>query len=159
MDKKCTGSNYVYINYGDQILEDFWEKIIVDKDSGCWIWTSNVIHEYGYFALNGKKILTHRFVYELNKGKIPNGLELDHLCRNRRCCNPDHLEPVTRRENLLRGLTGLLTGKLNLEKKYCKNGHLFNQENTYLRKDKLGRECKQCSKSRNLKFREGNKFR
>ena len=85
-------------------------EYLVDPATGCWVWQRYVdksgygeIHVPGYIG-NRR---AHRIIYERHKGKIPDGLDLDHLCRNRRCVNPDHLEPVTRRENLARGVGGL----------------------------------------------------
>lgn len=85
-------------------LEDrFWSK--VNKTDTCWLWTRcRDGHGYGQFVLRDqKKVLAHRFAYELVVGPIPEGLDIDHLCRVRLCCNPAHLEPVTRSENLYRG--------------------------------------------------------
>jgi hypothetical protein len=76
----------------------------VDTTTGCWLWTRSVIpNGYGHLTVKGKQILAHRFVYEIYKGIIPLGLTLDHLCKNHRCVNPDHLEPVTQAENCRRG--------------------------------------------------------
>ncbi len=75
-------------------------------DSGCWLWTGALNGGYGRIHHSpGRVLYTHRAAYELLVGPVPEGMDLDHLCRNRACCNPDHLEPVTRRENLLRGDT------------------------------------------------------
>lgn len=77
---------------------------------GCWIWTGSLRQGYGQIwssvdpAGRRQLLATHRVSFEITKGPIPAGLDLDHLCRNTRCVNPDHLEPVTRRENLIRGL-------------------------------------------------------
>ena len=80
----------------------FWAK--VNKTDTCWLWTaSKNWGGYGSFRVNKKKVTAHRYSYEIYKGKIPNGLQLDHLCRNRACVNPEHHEPVTNRENVVRG--------------------------------------------------------
>lgn len=77
----------------------------VKKTDNCWEWTGHIMaNRYGQFWCNGKMQLTHRISYELFKGDIPQGLHIDHLCRNRKCCNPDHLETVTNKENILRGI-------------------------------------------------------
>ena len=89
----------------NSVLERFFNK--VNKTDTCWLWTSaKNIDGYGIFRINGKNILSHRLSYELYIGKIPEGLQIDHLCRVRDCVNPDHLDPVTQAENIRRGLSG-----------------------------------------------------
>lgn len=80
------------------------QKIRVDIESGCWIWTA-AMHRNGYGAVRWKGQLykAHRFAFEMLRHPVPSGLDLDHLCRRRNCVNPFHLEPVTRSENLRRG--------------------------------------------------------
>ncbi len=85
----------------------------VDPTTGCWIWARRLDrHGYGYFRLGGKSIRAHRHYYESEKGEIAPGLDLDHLCRNRACVNPAHLEPVTHVENCRRGA---LVRKLSMD--------------------------------------------
>lgn len=79
----------------------FDAKYAVDPD-GCWVWTDAARAGYGFLLVNGKKQMAHRVSYELHVGPIPEGLQIDHLCRNKLCVNPTHLEPVTQRENILR---------------------------------------------------------
>src|SRR5436190_23461888 len=80
------------------------ERIEPCPESGCWIFTGNSDQNgYGMTCLNGKMGRAHRLIYEFLVGPIPPGLTLDHLCRVRRCVNPRHVEPVTLRENILRG--------------------------------------------------------
>jgi hypothetical protein len=77
-------------------------RYIID-DKGCWIWKgSTTATGYGGIKWNGKSTVAHRVVYSLIKGEIPEGLFLDHLCNVKKCVNPDHLEPVTHRENIQR---------------------------------------------------------
>lgn len=86
-------------------VEYFWDHSIPEPNSGCWIWlgTSN---QWGYGRIQrlGKKTVVHRACYELAHGPVPQGLELDHKCRVRLCVNLAHLEPVTRLENIMRGI-------------------------------------------------------
>lgn len=82
-----------------------WRRIRstpVDPDTGCWIWTGATSVGYGRIRVDGRLDMAHRVSYQLFVGQIPEGLDLDHLCMNRRCCNPSHLEPVTRAENMRR---------------------------------------------------------
>lgn len=116
----------------------FWAKV---KKAGCWIWTgSKMPNGYGHFEYDGKTQLSHRIAYELIKGKIPKGMTLDHICRYRDCVNPDHLEVVTQKENVLRGIG--ITAK-NAKKTHCPKGHEYTKANTRL--DKYNRRyCRKC---------------
>ena len=117
--------------------ERFWAK--VEKTETCWLWTaSRSTGSYGRFT-NGGHVYAHRFVYELLIGPIPDGLTLDHLCRVRHCVNPAHLEPVTIRENILRGET---RAAANVAKTHCLRGHLLAGAN--LTKAKGRRSCRTC---------------
>lgn len=83
--------------------DKFWDK--VGKTNDCWFWVGNQYRSgYGRFNLNRRYYQAHRYSYEIHKGKIPNGLVIDHLCRIPLCVNPDHLEAVTNRENIARGM-------------------------------------------------------
>ena len=117
---------------------------------GCWEWVGAKQKGYGAITAGGgagKILRAHRVSYEMFVGPIPEGLDLDHLCRNRGCVKPTHLEPVTRRENLIRGDT--IVG-VNAAKTHCIRGHEFNDENTYIewRGNRVSRMCKTCAKSR-----------
>jgi hypothetical protein len=123
---------------GKPLAERIERFTVPEPNTGCWLWGGTVDTKgYGQLHVGGRLLRAHRVSYELNKGAIPAGLELDHKCRVRRCVNPEHLEPVTHRENLRRG--GLLR-----RRESCKNGHPLTPEN--LRKN--GRMCAVCHRDR-----------
>ena len=107
-------------------VDRFMNKVKV-SDSGCWEWTGALKpNGYGIFAIKKnciqKVFNAHRWIYEYHRGPIPEGLTIDHLCRNRKCVNPDHLEAVSLKVNLLRG-NGF--SAINARKTTCKRGHVF----------------------------------
>ena len=119
-------------------LDRFWAK--VQKTDTCWLWTAAINPKgYGQFK-HGNMVYAHRFSYEQAKGPIPKGLQIDHLCRVRHCVNPDHLEAVSRRTNILRG-EGFAAKQHR--QTHCKNGHLLIRENIYVNKEGH-RRCKIC---------------
>lgn len=130
-------------------LDRFAEKIAL-TDSGCieWIGGLNGVG-YGQFyagrtslAETGKTY-AHRWSYEYHVGPIPEGLHLDHLCRNRACVNPEHLQPVTVRENLLRGEG---PSAVNAEKTHCPKGHPYSGDNLYVYPTSNIRRCRECGR-------------
>lgn len=126
-------------------VERFWRK--VDKSGECWLWTGGLTPAgYGKFWLNGRSELGHRVSYALTHGAVPEGrLQLDHLCRTRTCVRPEHLEPVSVRDNLLRGPTTLAA--INAAKTHCRNGHEFSDVNTYRPPDG-SRMCRECMRAK-----------
>ena len=126
---------------------DFLDK----QPNGCWLWTGSLTHD-GYPRAGARYM--HRVVYEMYKGYIPEKMTLDHLCRVRHCCNPDHLEPITLKENIARGNYGWRS-KLT----HCKHGHEFTVENTIIRKIKgpngeMRRDCRECGRIAQRKYQK-----
>lgn len=142
---------------GRPVEERFWEK--VDRSGGantCWPWQSTLIHSgYGQFAYKGKNVLAHRFAYVLTHGAIPEGKEIDHVkdrgCTQRSCCNPAHMEPVSKRVNTLRGSS---FSAINARKTHCNRGHEFTVENTET-ESTGSRRCRTCRELRNAARRKG----
>lgn len=131
----------------------FWSR--VEKTDGCWVWRGRIVKHryrggYGIFDIAGKSKLAHRISYEWLVGPIAEGLELDHLCRNRSCVNPAHLEPVTHEENMRRGA--------HVMKTHCPNGHEFVGYNLilYTARGWTERRCRACKNSSMRKSRSIN---
>jgi len=102
------------------VAERFWEK--VDKADGCWEWTAyKDARGYGSFNLNGRPIRAHQYSYQEAYGPVPQGLEIDHRCRNTGCVKPTHLEAVTHQENISRGNAGINSRM----KTHCPQGHPY----------------------------------
>jgi hypothetical protein len=118
--------------------ERAWAKI--EQTDTCWNWTGYVGSRDGYAQIwigpGTRKAQAHRFVYELLVGPIPEGMQLDHLCRVRHCVNPEHLEPVTQQENVRRGMKGRMVT-------HCLQGHPYDDANTYIKSNGC-RYCRAC---------------
>lgn len=130
----------------------------------CWLWTGAKVRGYGNFWIGGVEwSYAYRFAYELLVGPIPDGLEPDHLCRVPACVKavaneqgPAHLEPVTHRENGLRGLTIQRRKERAAAQTHCKRGHLFDEANTYIKGDGA-RACRACRRMLDRKYRAARK--
>jgi hypothetical protein len=121
-------------------------------ESGCWIWMGSLAQGYGRIMIGGKGRGAHVVAYELFVGSVPDGLELDHLCRVRCCCNPWHLEPVTHLENVRRGIAGW-----NFAREMCPRGHAYEGSNIMIVRRKgviVGKFCRACKK---VQSREGKR--
>lgn len=130
-----------------QRIEAFWVK--VEKTRSCWNWIGHINPlGYGQTRWKDKTLYAHRVSFELKKGEIPKGLEIDHLCRNRRCVNPTHMEAVTRKINLLRGNT---FQAINVAKTHCPKGHAYDYVDTYGK-----RRCRKCYFASQKKWRDKN---
>ncbi len=148
------------------LADRFWTKVnkagLIPEQhpelGPCWQWTASTTAQ-GYGQIRtaggaGAMLYAHRVAYEFAVGPIPEGLQLDHLCRVRSCVNPAHLEPVTNRENGLRGESFAAT---NAAKTHCVKGHEFTPENTYVyppeSKQAGARGCRECRREKQRRFR------
>jgi hypothetical protein len=126
-------------------LRRFWDRVDERDDKDCWEWAGTITSTgYGTFSLRTQNAYAHRIAYECAWGPIPEGLVVDHLCANRRCCNPLHLEAVTVEENNRRGPGA---SSANLQKDRCPRGHPYSGKN--LGRTKSGsRYCRTCTNDR-----------
>lgn len=143
-------------------LDRFFAK--VDKTDTCWIWTASLNHKgYGQFQSStyGRPMLAYRFAYLMLVGEVPEGLVLDHICEVKACVNPQHLEPITNQENLIRGGVGQKNAEHHKSRTHCRNGHEYTEENTsyWNRKSRgvLTRRCNLCYTKQQEKFSKRTK--
>ncbi|MGH8129090.1 MAG: HNH endonuclease signature motif containing protein [Gammaproteobacteria bacterium] len=131
------------------LKERFMSK--VSKGSACWLWTAYTdVKGYGIFGVGKRQLMkAHRYSYIIHKGPIPRGLQIDHLCRITNCVNPNHLEAVTNRENVLRG------NRARGPRPLCKHGHPLSGSNLYInpRGDRECRTCRRAASARQLERR------
>lgn len=130
-------------------LEERFFSHVTEGGRGCWEFDNLTPTGYGYFVIDKVPTAAHRWSYEYLVSPIPDGLDLDHLCRNRACVNPWHVEPVTPRVNILRGISD---PAVNARKTECLRGHPFDDTNTYLTPDGR-RMCRACQRARDLAHR------
>ncbi|MEU5130018.1 HNH endonuclease signature motif containing protein [Streptomyces mobaraensis] len=133
-----------------------WAERFLDRigesSKGCWQWSGPLDRDgYGRVWHNGRNALAHRVAYEMLRGPIPAGLELDHLCRNRACVNPHHLDAVPHRTNVLRGTSWAAR---RARQTHCLRGHEFTEDTTY-RAPNGTRKCRVCGRERSRRRRQG----
>lgn len=128
------------MNFLDAKLPDrFWDKVTPEPNSGCWLWLASLSRGYGAFGVGQHVLRAHQITYSAFVGPVPAGLEIDHKCRTKECCNPAHLEAVTHRVNLLRGDT--ITARAAAATA-CPSGHPYDERNT--KRERRGRRCRSC---------------
>lgn len=136
---------------GTPLKQRIRDRISIDNETGCWLWTGPLQpNGYAMMGIGRARRYVHRLAYSEWVGPIPAGLDMDHLCRVRKCCNPEHLQPVSRAENIRRGEGPAILAKINGAKTMCTNGHEFTEENTILRRGG-GRKCRACSRSQAIR--------
>ena len=125
--------------------ERFERQFVPEPMSGCWLWIGPLQRGYGSISIGGRHVKAHRWAYERFCCEVPAGLELDHLCRNKSCVNPDHLEAVTHSVNIARSDSPAKGRAFNLAKTHCPAGHPYSGDNLYVRPNGV-RECRICKR-------------
>jgi len=131
------------------------------NENDCWEWTgARDPRGYGRAGFGRREHgtgLVHKMIYEAIKGLVPDGLELDHLCRNPCCANPDHLEAVTHQVNVQRGRGGANLLAMAIAVTHCPQGHPYDEANTYRRRNRPNsRECRTCRNEASRRYRRGS---
>ena len=132
----------------DKVPQRFEDKVFYpDGPLGCWEWMgARNADGYGQLVFCGRWFKAHRFFYEVLVGAVPQGLEIDHLCRNRACVNPDHMETVTHQENIRRG--DQINKGWERYKTHCPKGHAYTEDNLVKQGLSNKRKCKTCHREK-----------
>lgn len=131
-------NQYTFSSAEERLLS----RVEMIPECGCWIWMGSVNRDgYGQVSLGGKMRKAHDVSYEMFIGPVPAGLELDHLCRVRCCCNPRHVEPVTHAENMRRGICR----EVIFSRTHCRAGHPYTGRNLIVTAKGL-RRCRECAR-------------
>lgn len=132
--------------------ERLFANTLPEPNSGCWLWTGSY-NQFGYGRanLNGQRVVAHKASFILHRGPVPDGMELDHICRVRLCVNPSHLEPVTKLVNVRRGMSGIHHAEKQRAKQECPKGHPYSGTNLFTRRKTGYRECRECMRQRQRK--------
>jgi len=140
-------------NKGESAVYRLLDSVCVTP-RGCWVRESSLIKGgYSVLSVDGKLVFAHRYAHEFWNGPIPDGFEVDHLCRQPACCNPEHLEAVTPRVNWERSQSRT---RINALKAECLRGHPFDKENTYV-DPSGGRTCRACRRERNAAWKKARR--
>ena len=136
-------------------LERLLQKISI-TENGCWEWQASLARgNYGVIGHKRRTVYAHRFSYEHYKGRVPDGLQIDHLCKNPKCVNPEHLEAVTPSENTRRSDAPRIAAERHLAITHCPKGHPYDLINTrYYKGKRFCKECNRLSKQRRNTKRE-----
>jgi hypothetical protein len=134
------------------LRERVFSRLIIDQDAGCVLWNGARVKGYGMVQHEGKPVYVHRLMYEWFTGPIPDGMELDHLCRVKHCAAPAHLEAVPHAENIRRGETG----RHNAVKTHCPQGHPYDEANAAIN-NRGSRYCRRCKRERDKESYERKK--
>lgn len=127
----------------DERFDSKWKL----SPTGCHLWTDcTSSHGYGQFWIGTRTVGPHRWAWERVHGPVPEGLQIDHLCRVRHCVNPAHLEVVTSRENTRRGDAGMVVAEMMRSKTHCPQGHPYDEANTHHYRGK--RVCRTCKREK-----------
>lgn len=122
------------------------DRLPVNPETGCWEWQGKRSNGYGQTSLGNRMVYVHRLTYLVYVGPVPDGLEIDHLCRVRHCANPAHLEAVTAKVNVNRGINH------ESEKTHCPQGHPYAGENLYVNPSSGNRACRSCHRRHQVAY-------